>query len=332
MKKLAYLVLALVLALSMLSVASAEELPLAGKSIGNTIVYKGDVWCYLLAVAFEEQAKALGAEIVVDDGELNAEIQTRHIETYIANDVDVIFADPATMDGCTEAFKNAEEAGIPVFTYDSAPTFEGVITHTGWDNYDTGVIVCNYVADWVKENLDGKANIILIGNYASEHCMIREVGFEDTLAKRLAEDDTLEMEVVYKADCAGNRETGANAIMNYTDPFNVVVSVVDNGAWGAVSAIEARGLDAFVFCMGAYGDEPFCALYNDHEIYKAGLVVDPAAIARITLDSYIEYLANGEQKPEGATIEERTVNIPLYMADHTNVEEYYPFPNGYDAA
>ena len=323
MKKLAALVLAMLLALSVISVAGAEDLPLTGKRIGNTIVYKGDVWCFLLAEEFEKQAKALGADIVVDDGEINPEIQTRQIETYIADKVDVIFADPATFDGCTEAFIKAGEAGIPVFTYDSAPSYEGIITHTGWDQYETGVITANYVIDWVNENMGGKAKVILIGNYSSEHCMTREVAFEDTIKGT-------GIEVVYKADCAGNRETGANAIMNYTDDFDIVVSVVDNGAWGAVSAIEARGLDKYVFCMGAYGDEPFCALYNDHPIYKAGLIVDPAAIARITLESYIDYLANG--MPEGETIFDRTVNIPLYMGDHENITQYYPFPNGYDAA
>jgi len=321
MKKLAALVLALVLVLSM--AAMAEELPLAGKKIGNTIVYKGDVWCFLLAEEFEKQAKALGAEIVVDDGDLNAEVQTRQIETYIADGVDVIMADPATFDGCTEAFKKAGEAGIPVFTYDSAPAYEGIVTHTGWDQYETGKITAEYVIDWVNKNLDGKAKVIMLGNYASEHCLEREIAFEDTIAGT-------GIEVVYKADCAGNRETGANAVMNYTDKFDIVVSVVDNGAWGAVSAIEQRGLDAYVFSMGAYGDEPFCALYRDHEIYKAGLVVDPAAIAQITLQSYIDYLANG--MPEGETILDRTVNIPLYMGDHENIESLYPFPNGYDAA
>ena len=321
MKRMVALVLVLLLALPVISVVSAEELPLAGKRIGNTIVYKGDVWCYLLAKEFEEQAAALGADIVVDDGEINAEIQTRQIETYIADGVDVIFADPATFDGCTEAFIKAEEAGIPVFTYDSAPSYEGIITHTGWDQYETGVISANYVIDWVNKNLGGNAKVILIGNYASEHCNIREVAFEATI-------EGTGIEVVYKADCAGNRETGANAIMNYTDEFDIVVSVVDNGAWGAVSAIEARGLDKFVFCMGAYGDEPFRALYHDHPIYKAGLIVDPAEIARITLESYIDFLANG--KPGGATIEDRTVNIPLYMGDHENIEQYYSFPNGYE--
>ncbi len=128
--------------------------------------------------------------------------------------------------------------------------------------------------------------------------------------------------VISKQDCEGNREKGANAVTNIVEPFDLVVSVVDNGAWGAVSAIEARGLtDAKVFCMGAYGDEPFQALRDNHPIYKACLIVDPAAIARITLDSYVRYL-------NGDTNFEKVTNIPLYICDNSNIKDFYSFPNG----
>lgn len=293
--------------------------PLAGLTIGNTIVYKGDVWCALLAEEFEKQAVALGAEITVEDGDLNAETQSKQIENMIARNVDVIFADPATFDGCTAAFEKATAAGIPVFTYDSAPSYEGIITHTGWDNYETGKMVGEYVLDWVKANMADKlpARIILLGNYASEHCITREDAFMEIVN---ANPDA--MTVISRQDCEGNREKGANAVTNIVEPFDMVVSVVDNGAWGAVSAIEARGLTGVkVFCMGAYGDEPFQALRDEHPIYEACLIVDPAAIARITLDSYTKYV-------QGETEFEKVTNIPLYICNTTNIADFYSFPNG----
>ena len=292
--------------------------PLAGKTIGNTIVYKGDVWCALLAEEFEKQAIALGASITVEDGDLNAETQSKQIENMIARNVDVIFADPATFDGCSAAFEKAEAAGIPLFTYDSAPSYPGIVTHTGWDNVETGKMVGEYVLEWVKANIAEKpARIILLGNYASEHTNLREEAFLKVVD---ANPDVLK--VISRQDCEGNREKGANAVTNIVEPFDLVVSVVDNGAWGAVSAIEARGLTGVkVFSMGAYGDEPFQALRDDHPIYEACLIVDPAAIARITLESYVKFLG-------GQTDFEKITNIPLYICNTENIKDFYSFPNG----
>jgi ABC-type sugar transport system substrate-binding protein len=295
----------------------SADLPLAGKVIGNTIVYKGDVWCALLAEEFEKQAAALGAEITVEDGDLNAETQNKQIENMISRKVDVIFADPATLDGCTAAFVKAYDAGIPIFTYDSEPSYENVISHTGWDNYETGRMVGEYVVNYINENLGGEAKIVLLGNYASEHCMHREEEF-----MKVIEATNGKVQVISRQDSEGNREKGANAITNIVEPFDIVVSVVDNGAWGAVSALEARGeTDIKVFCMGAYGDEPFQALRDSHPIYEACLIVDPAAIARITLDNYVKYV-------QGQTEFEKVTNIPLYICNTENIKDFYSFPNG----
>ncbi len=297
--------------------APSADLPLAGKVIGNTIVYKGDVWCALLAEEFEKQAAALGATITVEDGDLNAETQNKQIENMISRNVDVIFADPATLDGCTAAFIKAYEAGIPIFTYDSEPSYENVISHTGWDNYETGRMVGEYVVDYINKNLGGEAKIVLLGNYASEHCIHREDEF-----MKVIEATNGKVQVISRQDCEGNREKGANAIANIVEPFDIVVSVVDNGAWGAVSALEARGeTDVKVFCMGAYGDEPFRALRDGHPIYEAALIVDPAAIAKITLDNYVKYV-------QGQTEFERVTNIPLYICNTENIKDFYAFPNG----
>ncbi|MDR1619268.1 MAG: substrate-binding domain-containing protein, partial [Clostridiales bacterium] len=256
----------------------------------------------------------------VEDGDLNAETQSKQIENMIARNVDVIFADPATFDGCTAAFEKATAAGIPILTYDSEPSYEGIVTHTGWDNWETGIMVGEYVLDWIKTNMpdrEGPARIILLGNYSSEHTIMREEAFDTIVAAN--PDDML---IISRQDSEGNREKGANAVTNIVEPFDMVVSVVDNGAWGAVSAIEARGLEGVkVFCMGAYGDEPFQALRDGHTIYEACLIVDPAAIARITLESYVKYV-------QGETEFDKITNIPLYICNTANIKDFYSFPNG----
>ena len=62
---------------------------LQGKRIGCSIVYKGDEWCAAVANGLEALGAYYGAEITVEDGDLNDETQTKQIENMISNKVDI---------------------------------------------------------------------------------------------------------------------------------------------------------------------------------------------------------------------------------------------------
>ena len=91
---------------------------LQGKKIGNSICYKGDEWCAALAGAMEALGAYYGAEITVEDGDLNDETQTKQIENMMANGVDIMMIDPITPDGSGEALTQAHDAEIPIIIYD----------------------------------------------------------------------------------------------------------------------------------------------------------------------------------------------------------------------
>lgn len=287
--------------------------PLAGKKIGCTIVYKGDEWCANLATSLESLAAEYGAEIVVEDGDLNDETQSKQIENMVANGVDIIFADPATPDGCTEALNKAVDAGIPVIIYDGYWTEDKAVTTITWNQPLTGELTANYLIDYVNKNMDGKAKVVCLTLKTSTHCIEREEKFKEVIAEKAPG-----IEIINTQDCEGNREKGANAITNIVEPFDFVASVVDNGAWGAISAIEARGLDNVkVLSMGAYGKEPFDALKANHPNYMACVVVPPPVVAKGVYDAAVKYY-NGESV-------EKLTNIDIAIADSSNVDQYWDF-------
>lgn len=340
MKKLISLVLALVMLMSAAalaetvdsSVASTDEaaaalgIPAAvklqdtdvlqGKKIGCSICYKGDEWCAALAQALEALGAYYGAEITCEDGDLNDETQTKQIENMIANNVDLIMVDPITPDGSGVALNAAVEAGIPVVIYDGYWTegAEKAVTTVTWDQYETGVIVANYFLDYIREHNDGKCTIIELTNAVSTHCQERFVGLHDTFDA--AED--CEITIIDKYDSQGNRETAEKAVSAVVQPYDYIISDVDNGAQGAVAALRQVGdTDVKVFSMGAYGAEPFGLLHAEDPNYLACLNVDAWVLAQYIYDGAIAHLS-------GEEVEAQT-NIELFMVDSSNVTEFWSF-------
>jgi ABC-type sugar transport system substrate-binding protein len=292
---------------------------LQGKKIGCTIVYKGDEWCYQLSVALETLGKYYGADITVEDGDANDETQVKQIENMIANQVDMILVDPLTPEGSHEALMKAVEAGIPIINYDSywAAAEEHAVTCISWDQVETGRIVGEYFVNYVKENNDGKATVVEVANMLSTHCQDRWVGLHEVFDE--ANANGCEIKVLgTQYDSQGNRELAYNAISAIAEPYDYIISDVDNGAMGAVAALQATGnTDVKVLSMGAYGEEPFGMLHDGDPNYLACLNVDAWVLGDTVIKSAIAYF-EGEEVPN-------RMNIDLYMVDASNVEDFWTF-------
>ncbi len=293
---------------------------LQGKKIGCSICYKGDEWCAALAKGLEALGAYYGADCACEDGDLNDETQTKQIENMIANNCDILMIDPITPDGSAEALNKAVDAGIPVIIYDGYWTEgeEKAETTVTWDQKSTGTITGEYFVNYVKEHNPGqKVRIVELTNAVSTHCQERFVGLHETLDAAKAAGD-FDYEILNKYDSQGNRETAQNAIMAIVEPYDYVISDVDNGAMGAVSALQQVGnTDVKVFSMGAYGAEPFGLLHEKDPNYTACLNVDAWVLAQFIYEGAINYFEGKENVP--------TTNIALYMVDSSNVDQFWSF-------
>ena len=331
MKKLIALLLALVMIVSMTAcgakkvegegdatgipaaVTLRETDALKGKKVGCSIVYKGDEWCAALADALEKLGAYYGAELVCEDGDLNDETQTKQVENMIANKVDIILCDPTTPDGVGIALNKAVDAGIPIIIYDGYwnEGAEKAITTVTWDQKATGTLIGEYFVNYIKENCDGKATIVELTNAVSTHCQERFVGLHEVF-----DASGCEIEIIGLYDSEGNREKAYNAITAVVEPFDFVISDVDNGAMGAVSALQAVGkTDVKVLSMGAYGAEPFGLLHDEDPNYLACLNVDAWVLAQWIIDGAIDHF-------EGKTVPTQT-NIDLFVVDSSNVTDFW---------
>lgn len=310
-KRLMVLAMAGVMMTGIVSSASAvqaEENVMEGKRIGICLVYKGDEWCAAVADEFEKQAEALGADVNIQDGNLDVETQTKQIENYIAQEYDLIAVDPANAEGLVPVLEKATAAGIPIVFFDNNAEYEEIVSYVTWDSYETGQIIGNYLSEKIKEEKDGKANIAVLTMASPVSIQKRIEGVKDAL-------EGLDVTYVSEQEYEGNREKASNVITNIKEDIDYVVAGQDNGGFGAMSALQALGNDTTeVYSMGGYGAEAFDTITADETNYKGTVVVSPSELVTSTYQVISDYF-------EGKEVDS-LVNITLSLCTKENVDEF----------
>lgn len=279
------------------------------KRIGISLVYKGDEWCAAVADEFVKQAEKFGFEVNVQDGNLDNETQIKQIENFVAQQYDLIMVDPINAEGIVPGIETARAAGIPVMSFDSPAAYDDLVSYVSWDSYETGQIIGNYLHDKIKDNMGGKANVVLLTMASPVAIGERIKGVKDALAD-------LDITYVAEQEYEGNREKAANVVTNIKEPFDFVIAGQDNGAWGAVSALEAlNNKDVEVYSMGAYGEECFATLQKGTSNYKGSVAVSPSELVKSCYETAAQHFDGKTDIPD-------RVNIHLDLITVENINEY----------
>ncbi len=314
-KSLVSLLLAVVLltCFCMPTMAETEE-PLK-IAVAHITMY--DEWCKSVYDEFVAQCDALGWEVTIADGNLNAETQQKQVEDFIAQgDYDAICIDPVNSDGIIPTLEQAGEAGIPVFAFDSGTAYEDLITHVAWDHAETGKLTAEWVADYANENLGGKVRVGVLAMLNAVHTQVRSEAFVATLEELLGAENVT---WVFNQDFGETRESAANIVTNnIMKPIDVIWGAVDNAAIGATTALEQNGATGtIVVSAGGWGAEPFGLINSGNPYYKMCIGVSAANIVSMTLDSIARYFAGEEI--------EKSQYIELAVIDANNIADYMKY-------
>jgi len=286
--------------------AEAEEAAPAEEAekivVGFSMLSRTHTFYKIMEEGLDDEAKTLGVELISVDSEGDIASQLNQTQDFIAQGVDAIILTPVDSAGIEPAIKLANDAGIPVFTMDTAATGEGaVVSHMATDNYAGGVLDAEYAADV----LDGKGQVAIIGCAGIESIGQRTAGFEDTMA------EYPDIEVVAVTDCkcdgAVAADQTADLLVTYPD-LALVFGTGDPFGLGAMTAITAANRDVKVVSLDGLPE-------GIAEVKKGGnflitVAQDPDLIARSTLQNIVKYL-NGEEV-------ESLILISPYVIDINN--------------
>ncbi len=258
--------------------------------VGFIVGSREHVFYNLIEDSINEASKELGIEALVYDGELDANVQSNHIQNLVSMEVDAIALATVDAGGVAPAIEAAQKAGIPVFTFDSpASTSKDIICHAGTDNVEGGRLGAKEVLRLLKPG----QTAAMIGNPASASVLDRQAGFEEVMK---AQDDV-------KYEFFGNYQGDANVAFSLTqdwlntDPdLGAIFCAGDPAATGALAAIKAANAKTLV--VGFDGNpEAITAIKdveNDGKYWVSEISQNPKLIGKTICEQIKKYLTTGE--------------------------------------
>ena len=253
--------------------SSAAPRPL--KSVGLTVGDLGNPFFVQVAKGAEAKARELGGPgltFSAMSANYDLNLQTNHIEDFIASKVDLILLGAADSKGIAPAVRKARAAGIVVVAVDVGA--EGGVSATVMsDNLQAGRLVAEFTA----KKLGGKGKVVIINGPPVSSVMDRVRGAEEVFRKHPG------IEIVSRdQNAGGNRMGGMNVatdLLTANPQLDAIFAINDPTGLGAALAVRQARRDR-VFVVGVDGaPDAEKALKDDRSAFIATAAQDPFAMA-----------------------------------------------------
>lgn len=224
----------------------------AGKSdyvVGVTLSQMSDPFFVNVKDGIFEEAKNQNIEVQFADGQANAATQLSQVENFIAKQVDLIVLNPVEAGPLTPAVQAANDAGIPVITFDRWVTGGETVTHVGASAIEVGV----KAGEALFEYMGGKGKIAVIEHIPGASTTIdRTKGLEEALKKY----PDIEIVATQSATSRAEAMSVMENILTSNPDINGVYAYNDDNALGASDAIQAAQKGDKVVAVGVGGTAP----------------------------------------------------------------------------
>ena len=201
---------------------------------------------------FVATARELGADVNVQDAGADAEEQISQIEYFISKQVDVIVVIARDCGVLSDVVQKAQNAGIPVISYDRMINNANTDFYISFDNRKVGEIMAEALIDAIPQGGD----IFMIqGSSSDNNVKMLKEGFDDTL------EDT-NLNVVYEANCDGwTAELAVGYVEEALEKYPHVKGIMcgnDDIASQVVQVLAENQLAGNVVVIGQDGDLAAC--------------------------------------------------------------------------
>lgn len=319
MKKPIYLILILILALSALAVhaqdatpeampeepmlGTAEDLVPSDDEVAAAIEALGDdgfvgiIACtlsteYHSTVAESAQAhlEELGVPAQLFDSEINVEKQISAIENFTSSGAKVLIVclfDPPSVQS---ALQDAADQGVKIVQYAGRQLADlGGVT-ISIEDADLGTAAGEYAAQLITDELGGEANVAILDYPDVANVVIRAD------AIRAAIEAGAPDAVIVGNYLGGTTENGLNsmesALIEHPE-INVVVSINDAGAYGAMQALANANRDDAII-VGIDAEEQARELIAAGGMYRGTVDTSPAETGVMSGNAAVRLLAGSE--------------------------------------
>ena len=248
-------------------------------------------WCVAVDAGVKAACEDYGVEFAnLDPGPGDAGEEIALIENVTNGKYDALLMYP--IDGNAEIpyYEEMTAAGRPVIGV--AGFCEALSGQVELNQYGYGQTIGQMAADWILENMDGKANIVIMSEDKLEQSILRGDGIEDTLKELLPDSTIISREACYTTE---DGLTHMETLLTQRDDINVAVACNDTIGLGAYQALVNAGYsgrdDVAVF-SGDFTDE-VVAFIKEGDIYRGSVDIEPYWSGYAAAELAIQQLNNG---------------------------------------
>ncbi|MBU2701906.1 L-arabinose transport system substrate-binding protein [Sporomusaceae bacterium BoRhaA] len=295
-------------------------------------IYKaGDqVWFIDEGKAAEKMAKDMGAaKFLFVDAKMNPDTYMQAVENVIAQKVDGVVTcipDQKLSKITVEKFK---QAGIPVIAVDDALQDESnnkLVPWVGINAYKIGQVNGEWMANYAKQNnldQDAETGLLVLTMDTVSSCVPRTQGEQEKFKEILP---SFAENRVFKADYTGETDKGfnaASAIFTAHPEIKkwMVMSANEEGAVGAVRALEQAGLDKSSCVIGLGGYLAKDEYKKPYSAMKAATYFSSDDVGGISVKLLINNILQKTEIPMETAVDAKIVTPDNYkevMGSHAN--------------
>lgn len=252
-----------------------------------------------IAQNVEEEAAKGGFDVVALSADEDVTKQTHQVQDFIVQKVAAIVLSPAESKVIVAAIKEANDAGIPVFTVDIPCREPGVkiACQVATDNKSGGI----EAGKAVIEVLAGKPGKVAILHYKqAESCVLRVEGFREAIDAHNTANPSAKIEIVSELEGGGKKEMGFQAaedLLQSQPELNAIFAINDPSALGAVAALERAGKSGQIAVIGFDGQLEGKQAIKDGKIY-ADPIQFPDQLGKVVAQKVIAYSKGEDVEPE----------------------------------
>ncbi|EJP27497.1 sugar ABC transporter substrate-binding protein [Streptococcus anginosus] len=277
--------------------------------IGATYMTMNNDFYKTLNAEIEKKTNQQGSRLYVRDPELDEDKQSQQIDYFVQEKVNVIVINPVKSDSpkILTSLNKARKAGIKIIVVDAPVSKDAKVDTTiVSDNYQAGVLIAK---DMMKRL--SSANILLLEHHNAVSAMDRIQGFLDTIKGHPA------YQVVSERETLGQTEESMPQVkkaLNEGMQFNVVMSLNDRAAIGALAAIKDQGVTDKIAIYGVDGSpdiKNFLANTND---IQGTVAQSPIQMGRKVTEVIERMMKHQAYKEEYL--------IPVHLVNKDNIGQY----------
>lgn len=247
---------------------------------------------YFISVVngFEAKCKELGAKPFIVDAKYDVAKQVSDIENLIEQGVDAILISPIDDKAITQVVEKAKEKGIIVLG--TAQPVSNSYANYIVNEYEYGKVIGSNAGNWIKDKLNGEAEVAIISQDNVEAVIQRGNGVEDAI-KEIAPNAK-----IVARQAGDTPEKGMQIIEGVLQQYpnlKVVVGVNDSGAIGGYEAVKALGKATDDFFVGGADAtaEAIAKMKEENSVYRATVDIFPYQTGMNCAECMLNYIKNG---------------------------------------